>query len=103
MAEPSRVEWVWWDPSRTARAARALLEPLAALFSAVVRTRNAMYDRGLLPVHEPPIPALSVGNLTVGGTGKTPVSSWLAKQLELRGASPAIVLRGYGDDEPLEI
>jgi tetraacyldisaccharide 4'-kinase len=42
-----------------------------------------------------------VGNLTVGGTGKTPVSSWIATQLHARGAHPAIVLRGYGDDEPL--
>jgi tetraacyldisaccharide 4'-kinase len=101
MAESSRVEWVWWDPSRTARAARALLDSLGALFSLVVRARNALYDRGLLRVHSPPIPVLSVGNLTVGGTGKTPVSSWLATRLEARGASPAIVLRGYGDDEPL--
>lgn len=101
MAEPSRVEWVWWDPSRSARAARAMLEPLAAAFSVVVRTRNWMYDRRLLAVRAPRIPVLSVGNLTVGGTGKTPVSSWLATQLAARGASPAIVLRGYGDDEPL--
>ncbi|HEY7861778.1 MAG TPA: tetraacyldisaccharide 4'-kinase, partial [Gemmatimonadaceae bacterium] len=101
MAEPSRVEWVWWDPSRSARVARAMLEPLAAVFSVVVRTRNWMYDRKLLAVRAPRIPVLSVGNITVGGTGKTPISSWLATQLAARGASPVIVLRGYGDDEPL--
>ena len=101
MAEPSRVEWVWWDPSRRARVARALLAPLSAAFSATVRARNAMFDRGLLPVRAPRIPALGVGNLIVGGTGKTPVSSWLATRLEARGASPAIVLRGYGNDESL--
>ena len=55
----------------------------------------------LIPARAPRIPAVSVGNLTVGGTGKTPVSSWLATQLQARGARPAIVLRGYGDDEPL--
>ena len=101
MAEPSRVEWVWWDPSRSARVARAVLEPLTAAFYAIVRARNAMYDRGLLPVHTPRVPVISVGNITVGGTGKTPVSSWLATRLEALGARPAIVLRGYGDDEPL--
>lgn len=101
MAEPWRVEWVWWDLSRSARAARALLAPLSAAFYAIVRARNLLYDRKLLVVREPRIPAVSVGNLTVGGTGKTPVSSWLATRLEARGASPAIVLRGYGDDEPL--
>ncbi|HMI58347.1 MAG TPA: tetraacyldisaccharide 4'-kinase, partial [Gemmatimonadaceae bacterium] len=54
-----------------------------------------------IPARAPRIPAVSVGNLTVGGTGKTPVSSWLATQLEERGTHSAIVLRGYGDDEPL--
>jgi tetraacyldisaccharide 4'-kinase len=44
---------------------------------------------------------LSVGNLTVGGTGKTPIAAWAAGELERRGAAPAIVLRGYGGDEPL--
>jgi tetraacyldisaccharide 4'-kinase len=44
---------------------------------------------------------VSVGNLTVGGTGKTPFAAWLAAALAARGAHPAIVLRGYGDDEPL--
>jgi tetraacyldisaccharide 4'-kinase len=45
------------------------------------------------------LPSISVGNLTVGGTGKTPVSQWIATQLALRGARPAILLRGYGGDE----
>jgi tetraacyldisaccharide 4'-kinase len=43
---------------------------------------------------------VAVGNLTVGGTGKTPVSAWIAGELRRRGAHPAIVLRGYGADEP---
>jgi tetraacyldisaccharide 4'-kinase len=100
MAE-TRVEWLWYDPGAGARLMRSLLLPASALFGAVVRARSAMYDRHLLPVRTPRIPALSVGNLSVGGTGKTPVSSWLAVQLQARGARPAIVMRGYGDDEPL--
>jgi tetraacyldisaccharide 4'-kinase len=47
------------------------------------------------------LPAISVGNLTVGGTGKTPIAAWIAAQLIARDARPAIVMRGYGDDEPL--
>ena len=46
------------------------------------------------------VPAVSVGNLTVGGTGKTPVAAWMAAALLGRGARPAIILRGYGSDEP---
>jgi tetraacyldisaccharide 4'-kinase len=80
---------------------RAALSPASAIFGGAVRARNSLYDRRLLPVRTPRVPALSVGNLTVGGTGKTPVSSWLALQLQSRGAHPAIVMRGYGDDEPL--
>ncbi len=101
MAERSLVEWLWWGDSVGARAARVALAPASMLFSLVVRVRNALYDRRFMRVHAPRIPALSVGNLTVGGTGKTPVSSWLATALQSRGARPAIVLRGYGDDEPL--
>jgi tetraacyldisaccharide 4'-kinase len=67
----------------------------------VVAARNALYDRGTLRAHGTSIPVVSVGNLTVGGTGKTPVSAWIAGELARRGAAPAIVLRGYGDDEPL--
>ncbi|HLB11092.1 MAG TPA: tetraacyldisaccharide 4'-kinase [Gemmatimonadaceae bacterium] len=101
MAERTLPEWLWWSPSAGARIARALLSPLSASFALVVRLRNAMFDRRMIPVRVPRLPALAVGNITVGGTGKPPVSSWLATQLQSRGARPAIVLRGYGDDEPL--
>jgi tetraacyldisaccharide 4'-kinase len=97
----SRIEWLWRHPGAGARLARSLLLPASALFGAAVRVRNSLYDRRLLPVRAPRVPALSVGNLTVGGTGKTPVSSWLALRLQALGARPAIVMRGYGDDEPL--
>src|SRR5690242_15793153 len=60
-----------------------------------------LYDTGVFASHDPAIPAVSVGNVTVGGTGKTPVAAWIATELVERGARPAIVLRGYGDDEPL--
>jgi len=101
VAERSTEEWLWWSPAAGARVARIALAPFSAIFAAIVWMRNALYDARMLPVRAPRLPALAVGNLTVGGTGKTPVSSWLATRLESRGARPAIVLRGYGDDEPL--
>ena len=62
---------------------------------------NTLYDRGILRAERSPIPAVSVGNLTVGGTGKTPIAAWMARAAERAARTPAIVLRGYGDDEPL--
>lgn len=90
------AEWTWHGEGPVAAVTRGLLQPASWLFGAGVHWRNARFDRhpGVAPV-----PALSVGNLTVGGTGKTPVSSWFAEQLRARGARPLLVLRGYGDDE----
>jgi tetraacyldisaccharide 4'-kinase len=61
--------------------------------------RGKLYDWGVLPATEFSVPVLSVGNLSVGGTGKTPVAAWFAHRLSENGAAPAIVLRGYGGDE----
>lgn len=72
---------------------RALI-PLAALYSAVVTVRNKLFDRKILPVEEFPIPVISVGNLTVGGTGKTPHIEWLTAWLSQRYRI-AILSRGY--------
>ncbi len=92
---------LWRSSSVAARAARTLLLPAERAMAGAVALRNALYDRGALPARATPIPAVSVGNLTVGGTGKTPIAAWIARQLVTRGAAPAVVLRGYGDDEPL--
>lgn len=95
------LDRLWYDDGAGARVLRMTLRPLSALYGAIVGARGALYDRGILRSHELGLPAVSVGNLTVGGTGKTPVSAWIAGLLAERGARPAIVLRGYGDDEPL--
>jgi tetraacyldisaccharide 4'-kinase len=95
------IERLWYDDGPAARAARGLLAPASWAYAGVTAVRGALYDRGLLPAREPAIPALSLGNLSVGGTGKTPVAAWAAGELRARGAHPAIVLRGYGADEPL--
>ncbi len=95
------VERVWFGDDVLARVARAALVPTEVLYRASIGVREALYDTGVFTSHEPVIPAVSVGNVTVGGTGKTPVAAWIAAELVERGARPAIVLRGYGDDEPL--
>lgn len=100
MPDARAVERAWAGDDLRSRALRAALAPLSWLFAAGVRARNAAFDVGLLASHAGPIPAVSVGNLSVGGTGKTPVAAWLAGRLLARGARPALVLRGYGDDEP---
>lgn len=95
------MERLWFGDELGARTARAVLRPAAGLFGAIVAVRNRLYDAGTLAMHETAIPAIAIGNLTVGGTGKTPMSAWIAARLHADGARPAIVLRGYGDDEPL--
>jgi tetraacyldisaccharide 4'-kinase len=95
------IDWLWYSETVAAAGTRVALQPLSALYRAAAAARNAMYDRGLLDAVAPALPTISVGNLSVGGTGKTPFSSWLARQLEERGIRAAIVMRGYGEDEPL--
>ena len=92
---------VWESSSLSARIARELLRPASWVFGSVVSARNAGYDRGWLGSDVLAIPAVSVGNLTVGGTGKTPVSAYVAARLAACGMKPAIVMRGYGSDEAL--
>jgi tetraacyldisaccharide 4'-kinase len=62
----------------------------------VTAARNALYDAGLLPSRRVAARVVSVGNVTVGGTGKTPLTLWLASALRARGRRVAIVTRGYG-------
>ena len=75
----------------------------------VVRRRNSQFDRGRQEIHRPPVPVISVGNLTVGGTGKTPMVEWIARRLRQDDVRVAILSRGYGaeqgglNDEALEL
>jgi tetraacyldisaccharide 4'-kinase len=78
-----------------------LLLPFAFLYKAASLLRDALYRGGLLAITKLPLPSVAVGNLTVGGAGKTPVAAWIANWLLQHGAKPAILLRGYGGDEPL--
>lgn len=95
------IERVWFGEDVFARIGRAALSPAAVLYQTAVRVRTALYDTGVFETRDAVLPTVSIGNLTVGGTGKTPIAAWIAAQLAERGARPAIVLRGYGPDEPL--
>lgn len=101
MPELRGLERLWYSDDAAARLARLALSPLEAAYRGATALRGALYDAGVLPSRLPLLPALSVGNLSVGGTGKTPAAAWFAAELAARGARPAIVLRGYGGDEPL--
>jgi tetraacyldisaccharide 4'-kinase len=78
----------------------ALLLP-ELLYRGAIGARNLAYERGLRTTHRADIPVISVGNLAVGGAGKTPVSAWLVSRLREEGQRPAVVMRGYGQDELL--
>jgi tetraacyldisaccharide 4'-kinase len=82
----------WYGP----RPVPVWLLPLAALFGLLMRLRGAAYARGWLPSMRLPVPVIVIGNLSVGGTGKTPLTVWLVQQLQTRGLRVGVVLRGYG-------
>ncbi|NMW21443.1 MAG: tetraacyldisaccharide 4'-kinase [Chlorobiaceae bacterium] len=72
-----------------------LLRPFALLYLSVVQLRNKLFDRKLSKAWKSPIPVVSIGNLTAGGTGKTPLVDWVVKYYLSIGCKPAIVSRGY--------
>lgn len=76
------------------------LVPLSWLYQLAISARRQAYQSGLLPLVRLPVPVVIVGNLTVGGTGKTPVVAWLVSRLQAAGLAPGIVSRGYGGGSP---
>jgi tetraacyldisaccharide 4'-kinase len=75
---------------------RYLLFPLALFYWGAVLWRNLFYTIGFFVTRRLPVPVISVGNLTVGGTGKTPAVIYLAQKLQENGFKPAVLSRGYG-------
>lgn len=83
---------VWYG---TARGGWLLL-PLTGLYWAVTALRGLLYRYGIFKSAKAQVPVIVVGNVTVGGTGKTPTVIWLARELQCRGFRPGIISRGYG-------
>ena len=87
---------VWLRRGVSGQLGYFALRPLSGLFGLGVGLRGFGYRIGVLRTRRAPIPVVSVGNLAVGGTGKTPVTLWLAQALAAHGVAAAIVSRGYG-------
>src|SRR5688572_1966851 len=73
-----------------------LLAPLAAIYGRVIDLRNALYDRGILRSYSLGARTISIGNLTTGGTGKTPLVALVAEILAEKGEKVCLLTRGYG-------
>jgi tetraacyldisaccharide 4'-kinase len=97
-----RVRSAWFDVVSGARtgggasAVRAVLGALSVPFGAAAAGRRWLYEKGALRQKRASIPVISIGNITVGGTGKTPLVEYLARGLRERGRRPAVIMRGYG-------
>jgi len=87
-----RLEQYWYRIS----ALHLVLWPLSVAFAALVALRRLLYRLGIFRAERLPVPVVVVGNISVGGTGKTPLLIWLAQWLRERGLQPGIVSRGYG-------
>ncbi len=98
----SRRGWI-------ATVARGMLRLAEVPYALAMRLRNRLYDGGLWHAFRPPVAVVSVGNLSLGGTGKTPLVEWIARRLSRAGVPLAVISRGYGsrpgrpNDEALEL
>lgn len=75
---------------------KIVLRSLAFIYGSVVRLRNFGFDKGILPQYRGSLPVISIGNLTVGGTGKTPLVREVCRFLVEKGLRPVVISRGYG-------
>jgi tetraacyldisaccharide 4'-kinase len=88
LIDGSRQGWV-------AGALRGLLCAMEPAYAAATGCRNALFTNGYFASARAARPVISVGNITTGGTGKTPVVQWLCAALQARGYRPAVLMRGY--------
>jgi tetraacyldisaccharide 4'-kinase len=96
------IHRVWYEDARLGW----LLLPLSGLYWLITLGRRFLYRCGVLKTQHVAVPVIVVGNITAGGTGKTPTVIWLARELRGHGLSPGIVSRGYGgskSDSPMRV
>jgi tetraacyldisaccharide 4'-kinase len=74
---------------------KTVLKPTSLLWGALYRIRRSFYEYGVLKKDYFKVPIISIGNVTFGGTGKTPMIIWLTNKMEEFGLTPAILTRGY--------
>ncbi|KQQ62387.1 tetraacyldisaccharide 4'-kinase [Pseudomonas sp. Leaf127] len=96
MALSDRLLAAWYQ----GHPALALLRPLECLYRRVVNNKRARFLAGHGTIYKAPVPVIVVGNITVGGTGKTPMILWLIEQCRRRGLKVGVVSRGYGARPP---
>ncbi|MCI0917976.1 tetraacyldisaccharide 4'-kinase [Pseudomonas stutzeri] len=92
MSFADRLQRAWYE----GHPALALLAPLEALYRRVVSARRKRFLDGAADCYRAPVPVVVVGNITVGGTGKTPLILWLIEHCRRRGVKVGVVSRGYG-------
>lgn len=95
-----KIDDIWYGTNHPMSLA---LAPLGWLYCGVASLRRKAYLRGLLTIQQLAVPVIIVGNITVGGTGKTPLVIWLARYLSQHGFRPGIVSRGYGGNLPSKL
>jgi len=94
LAERLQAAWYQGHP------ALSLLAPLEWLYRNVAQRRREAFVSGRRPAYRPPVPLIVVGNITVGGTGKTPMILWLIEHCRAQGLRVGVVSRGYGAQPP---
>lgn len=96
MSLSERLLRAWYD----GHPALSLLRPLEWLYRRVAHGRRQRFLQGTTPAYRPPVPLIVVGNITVGGTGKTPMILWLIEHCRSRGLRVGVISRGYGAHPP---
>jgi tetraacyldisaccharide 4'-kinase len=96
MSLSARITAAWY----TGHPALGLLRPLEWLYRAVVQRKRARFLAGEGDIYRAPVPVIVVGNITVGGTGKTPMILWLIEHCRRQGLRVGVVSRGYGAQPP---
>ena len=86
------VDRVWYSKNTLS----LLLLPISWIYIIIIKIRSALYRVGIIPISKINVPIIVVGNITAGGTGKTPLVIWLANYFKNKGFLPGIISRGYG-------